>query len=183
MRGYSAPMTSSGAPATSPLQPLQLIVASFLGTIPMLGIVMVIIAGLEDYPSPAVAGGLFVLNVLAFALAEAIGYRTVALAPGTSPEEARQAGLAALQTTTMLRLAITEAPAILSLVAAFVFLPETAWTYIVGAVWALVSVAWHGWPSSRVVRKVEASLDREGGRSHLSEALGRPDRSHGIREY
>lgn len=167
-------MTPSGTAATSPLQPVQVIVASFLGMIPMLGVVMVLIAGLEEYPSPAVAGALFALNVLAFVLAELIGYRTEAVDPAASPEEAERVGLAALQSTTMLRLAITEAPAIVSLAAAFVVLPETAWTYIVGAFWALFSVAWHGWPSRRVLRKLEASLDRDGARSRLSELAGGP---------
>lgn len=170
-------MTTPGTTATSPLQPLQMIAASFIGMIPMLGIVMVLVAGLEEYLSPVVAGALFLLNVLAFGLAEVIGYRTPAIRPGTSPEEARRSGLAALQSSTMLRLAITDAPAILSLVAAFVLMPTSAWTYLVGAFWALLSVAWHGWPTSRVIRRVEASLDREGGRSHLSEAVGLPARS------
>lgn len=167
-------MSSPGAPATSPLQPLQLIVFSFLTTIPALGVVMVIVAGLEEYPSPVVAGALFVLNLLAFALAELIGYRTPALDPATSPEAARASGLLALQSTTMLRLAITEAPAILSVAATFVILPTTAWTYIVSGFWALLSVAWHGWPSRRVLRKLEASLDRNGARSQLSELTGGP---------
>lgn len=172
-------MTSPAASTTSPLQPLRMIVISFASTIPMLAVVMIVVAGLEEDPSPVVAGVLFLLNVLAFGLAELIGYRTPAIPRDASREQARRTGLTALQTTTMLRLAITEAPALLSLVAVFVLVPTTAWTYLVGALWALVSVVWHGWPSARVIRRTEASLDREGGRSHLSEAVAEPLRPSG----
>jgi len=32
-------------------------------------------------------------------------------------------------------------------------------------------LAWHAWPSERITRRLEQSLDRDGGRSGLADAL------------
>lgn len=152
------------------LQSQRILAGALLGSLVIFGVVAVIVLGIEDYPSPLLAGGLFLLNLLVFAATEAIGYRTPAIAPGTDKPEAVRQGLDAMQQTMTLRFALTEAPALLALAGAFV--TESAWTYLVGGFWALLAMAWHVWPSRRVATKLERSLDREGGRSGLTALLG-----------
>lgn len=154
------------------LQAQRVLALSVIGMVPILAVVAVLVLGLEDYPSPVVAAGLFVLNLLAFATAEMVGYKTSAVAPGTEPDSALRHGLDAMQETMIIRFAITEAPAILALAGAFV--TGSAWTYLVGGFWALLSMGWHVWPSRRITAKLERSLDRDGGRSHLTDVFDRP---------
>lgn len=161
--------TPTPGPAAQ-LQAQRVLAGSTISMVPILAVVSVVLYGLEDYPSPVVAGGLFVLNLLAFGLAELIGYRTPALAPGADADTALRQGMSAMQQSMILRFAITEAPAIIAFVGATV--TGSAWTCIVGAFWALPSMIWHVWPSRRIAAKVERSLDREGGRSRLTELFG-----------
>ena len=112
-----------------------------------------------------------VAALLVFVLCDAVGYRTPAIAPGTSPEHSARSSLQASQATMFLRFALCEALALISAAAAFVIRPESAWTYIDGAVFALVLMAVHVWPNERQTRKLEASLEREGGTSHLRTAM------------
>ncbi|CAM4041938.1 hypothetical protein JAAN108728_08685 [Janibacter anophelis] len=171
MRGYVGLMST--APPTSVqsrLQAQRVLAFAVISALPVFAVVLVLVLGLEDYPSPVVAGVLFLLNLLAFGVAEMIGYRTPAIAPGAEPSRALDEGLVAMQQTMILRFAITEAPAILAL--AWAFVEGTAWVYIVSGFWALMSMVWHVWPSRRIATKLERSLDREGGRSGLASAVG-----------
>jgi hypothetical protein len=61
--------------------------------------------------------------------------------------------------------------ALVAVVAAFVVEPRTAMTYIVGGTLSLLLMAWHVWPSDRLVRRVEQQLDRDGGSSRLATVL------------
>lgn len=162
-------------PSTSPSQSLQaqrILAMSVIAMVPILGVVSALVFDLHEYPSPLVAGGLFVLNLLTFGLAETIGYKTPAITPGTEPEEAQRQSVTAMQQSMILRFAITEAPAILSFAGAAV--TGSAWVYLVGGFWALLSMIWHVWPSRRIATKLERSLERAGGRAHLTELLGGP---------
>lgn len=171
MRGYGDPVTSERDTfIRTRLQSLRIFTGALLGALVVFGVVAVVALGLGDFPSPAVVVGLLVLNLLAFGAAELVGYRTRPIAPGTAPEQALRQGLDALQQTTTMRFAITEAPGILALMGAFV--TGSAWTYLAGAVWTIASAIWHVWPSRRVVAKLERSLDAEGVRSGLSEVFG-----------
>lgn len=164
-------MTDTPAPSPQQrLQTLRIITMSLMASLVIIGVVAVLALGLADYPSPAVAGGLFVLNVIAFAVAEVVGYRPTPIEAGTSPDAALAQGLEQLQQTTFVRFAVTESPAILALVAAFA-LDGSAWVYIIGAVWALLSMAWHVWPWRRPVTKVERALDSAGARSGLTRVV------------
>lgn len=164
--------TETAAPEQR-LQTTRLISLTMITGVVALCVLAVVTLGMGEYPSPLLAGALFVLNLVAFATAELVGYRTPAV-PATDPGRALRMGADALQATTLLRLAVTEAPAIVSLVLAFV--QGSAWSCVIGGVWAVLSMAWHGYPSRRVLGKLERSLDREGGRSRLGEAAagGRP---------
>lgn len=162
--------TTPSTSVQSRLQAQRVLAVAVISALPVLAVVSVLVLGLEDYPSPVVAGILFLLNLFAFGLAEVIGYRTPAIAPGTEPSRALDEGLAAMGQTMITRFAITETPAILAL--AWTFVEGTAWIYLVSAFWALLSMVWHVWPSRRIAAKLERSLDREGGRSGLAAAVG-----------
>lgn len=171
--------TPAIAPAAQ-LQAQRVLAGSVIAMVPILAIVSVLIYDLEEYPSPVVAGGLFVLNLLAFGLAWLIGYRTPAIAAGTEPAAAQRQAMNAMQQSMILRFAITEAPAIIAFVGAS--MTGSAWVYLVGGFWALPSMLWHVWPSRRIARTLERHLDREGGRSHLGELFGAPS-SPGYQQY
>lgn len=151
------------------LQSLRIFSGSLISALVIFAVVAVVALGLEDYPSPLVAGGLFLLNLLAFGVAELVGYKVAPIAAGTPPDEALRRGLDALQQTTTLRFALTEAPGILALMGAFV--TGSAWTYLVGGFWTLLSTIWHVWPSRRIATKLERNLDSEGARSGLSQVF------------
>ncbi|WP_068261027.1 hypothetical protein [Janibacter limosus] len=160
---------------------LQMLAACSLAPIPVFGLIMFFIGGFEELPSLVAAVVLVVLNLLAFGLAEAVGYRTVAIAPGTDAAQAHRSAVSALYLGTLLRLAITATPVFFSLVAAFVVNGSQFWTYWCGASWAAVSMLWHAWPRAAAIRKTERSLDRAGGRSALVAAVGLQPAAHADR--
>lgn len=162
------------------LQAQRILAGTVIGMPVILGVVSVVLYSLEDQPSLVAIGGFFLLNVLTFGAAEIIGYRTTAIDPRTDAETALRQGLDAMQQTMITRFAITEAPAILALVAAT--MTGSAWTYLVGAIWTVPSMIWHVWPSRRIAAKLERSLDREGGRSRLGELFGAAT-SPGYQQY
>lgn len=161
--------TQAQGDARTRMQSLRVLSFAFIGMLPVLALVAVLVLGLDTYPSAVLAAALFALNLLAFGLAEAIGYRAPAVPAGTEPDAALQQGLTALQQTTTVRLAITEAPALVGLATAFA--TGSAWPYLISAFWAALSMAWHGWPHRRAVAKVQRSLDRSGGRSGLMRVI------------
>lgn len=163
------PTSSSQSPDTF-FTGLKVLALAHLGALVVFGIVALFSLGeVGEYPSIALVAGLFGANVVAFAVAEIWGYRTEP-APTGDDEEAHLWGQEALRRTTFLRLVVTEAPAIIALVAAFVV--GSWWVYLAGGFWALLSMAWHAYPSRRVLTRLEESLDREGGRSRLTDLLG-----------
>ncbi len=155
----------------APVAQMRTLVGSLMGGLVLFGVVAFFAVGAEGYPPTWAAAGLGALAVVAHLTVEAVGYRTPAVAPGTAPEEAAAAGLAAYRSTLMLRFAICEAVAIISLAATFVLEPQTAMTYLVGGTLSVALLAWHAWPSERITRRLEQQLDRDGGRSGLAGAL------------
>lgn len=161
--------TSAGRSQDTFFTGLKVLTLAHMGALVLFGIVALFsLGGTGEPPSAAVAAGLFGLNVAAFAVAEVVGYKTPAV--HADDEDAHLWGQEALRRTTILRLTVTEVPAILALVLAFVL--GSWWAYVAGGFWALLSMAWHAYPSRRVLSRLETSLDREGGRSRLTELLG-----------
>lgn len=158
-------MTNDQGTIQQRLQAVRILSGALIGGLVIFAVVAVVALGTGEYPSPVEAAALFGINVVA----EVVGYRTEAVRPDADPESALTTGLEALQQTTILRFAITEAPAILALV--WAFSTGSAWPYLIGAFWSLLCMAWHVWPSRRVATRLERSLDREGGRSGLVAAL------------
>lgn len=155
----------------APLAQMRILVGAVLGGLVMFGVVALLAVGADGYPPTWAAAGLGALAVVAHLTVEAVGYRVPAVAAGTPPEDAAAAGLAAYRSTLVLRLALCEAVAIISLVGTFVLEPQTAMTYLVGGTFSVALLAWHVWPSERTTRRLEQQLDRDGGRSGLADAL------------
>jgi len=165
-------MDRHATPTTpAPVAQMRTLVGSLMGGLVLFGVVAFLSVGAEGYPPTWAAAGLGALAVVAHLTVEAVGYRTPAVAPGTAPKEAAEAGLAAYRSTLVLRFAVCEAVAIASLVGTFVLEPQTAMTYLVGGTFSVLLLAWHAWPSERITRRLEQSLDRDGGRSGLADAL------------
>lgn len=160
------------ASATAPtLQSTKVLVGTVMAGLVVLTGVMGLVLGLDGYPPTWVAWGLGALAVIAFLLDTTVGYRVPAVAPGTPPDRAADLARAAFQTSLFRRLALSEAVAIIGLVLAFAVEPQTAMTVLIGVVLSLALFAWHVWPSDRAIARVQAQLDRDGGRSYLSDVL------------
>lgn len=155
----------------APVAQMRTLVGSLIGGLVLFGVVAYFAVGAEGYPPTWAAAALGVLAVVAHLTVEAVGYRTPAVAPSATPEEAADAALAAYRSTLMLRFAVCEAVAIIALVATFVLEPQTAMTYLVGGTFSVLLLLWHAWPSERITRRLEQQLDRDGGRCGLSSAL------------
>jgi hypothetical protein len=162
---------SATAATPAPIAQLRTLAAALLSGVVMFGLVAWFVLGADRYPPVWVAAALGALAVATHVAVEAVGYRVPALAPGAEGEQAAEAGLAAYRSSMMLRLALCEAVAIVALAASFVVEPQTAKTYLVGGTLSLALLLWHVWPSDRGIRRVEARLDRDGGRSGLTDAV------------
>jgi F0F1-type ATP synthase membrane subunit c/vacuolar-type H+-ATPase subunit K len=163
------------SPNAVPLQASKITVATVMAGLVVFTLVFSFVLGTDGYPPTWVAWALGALAVVSFLLSNAIGYNVPAIAPGTPPEEAAGTARGSFQTSMFTRLALSEAVAIIAVVLAFVVVPRTVMTVVIGVVLSLALFAWHVWPSERVITKVEQRLDRDGGRSYLSDTLhGRP---------
>lgn len=160
---------SSTAPTAPPLKNLRVLAGALMGAVVLLSVVVWFVVPGRDYPPSWVAWILGAVALAAFALAEQAGYRTDPVEPGA--RATWQQAVGAFQASMMLRLAVTEGVAILALVLTFLVTPATFMTYLIGAVLALILMAFHVWPTDRAIGAIEQSLDRAGGQSFLRDAL------------
>ncbi|MDP3894231.1 hypothetical protein [Nocardioides sp.] len=100
-----------------------------------------------------------------------LGYRTPAIPPATPRAEAAERAVGAWRTGMVLRFVLIEAVPIAFVVIALVADEGGYFALVVATVAALVLAWLHVYPREATVRRVEEHLDREGGRSHLREAL------------
>lgn len=106
---------------------------------------------------------------------DSVGYRTPALGPGTPEDDATTRSVQAYSQTMLLRFVPSEGIAIVSVALAFVLGEGGFLTYLGGAAVSLALLAVHVWPWARPVGRTTASLERDGGRSHLHRAFGLAD--------
>jgi membrane protein YdbS with pleckstrin-like domain len=167
--------TAEPTPSTTPLTANRTLAGALTGSLVLMGAVLFMVLDPRAYPPVWVAAALGALAVAAHVVVEAVGYKVPPVDPDATGDEVRAGALAAYQSSMILRFAICESVAVIALVAAFLVEPQAAKTYLVGGTLSLLLLLWHVWPSERVIRRVEAALDRFGGRSHLGDALhGRP---------
>lgn len=165
---------STPAAGQAGLQSLRVTCAAVITT--PLVILLALVFLLQDSSTgspPAWALAVPVVQAAVVALVvSTVGYRTVAIAPGTREEEARRTSLSAFTATTLVRLVLPESVAIVAVALAFVVEEGGLLVYVVGMVLGMVLMIWFGWPGERSITRVQESLEREGARSHLREALG-----------
>ncbi|GAB3447830.1 hypothetical protein GCM10027517_32120 [Phycicoccus ginsengisoli] len=165
-------MTIPATTPGTPLRALQTTVAAVLGGLVVLAVLFGgVVLGLHGYPPTWVPWLLGALAVVAHLLCTAVGYRVPAIAPATPAREAATAGRLAMQQSTFVRLALCEAVAVVGIVLGFVVTPQTGMTVVIGVVLSLALLLLHVWPGARVLGRVERALDRDGGRSFLTDTM------------
>lgn len=164
----TVPATTTG----TPLKALKTTIGAVMGGLVVVAILFGgVVLGLHGYPPTWVPWLLGALAVVAHLVCTAVGYRVPAMAPGTAPDEAATAARAAFQQSTFLRLAVCEAVSLVGIALAFAVRPQTGMTVVIGVVLSLALLLLHGWPGTRVLGRVERSLDRDGGRSYLTDTM------------
>lgn len=157
-------------------QQSAILAASTIGMLVVLGVIsyVVLAPDLADLTAPPwwLLGGQLVAGLALHLLLDAVGYRTPAVRPGTPPEEAQRAGVAAYTSRTVVRLALCETVALVSLALVFAWGAEEWPGYVTGAAISVVLLVVHVWPWSRPVDRTRASLERDGARVPLREAFG-----------
>ena len=161
--------TSPGAPAFA--QSVRILSGSLMAALVFFGVALFFVLGTEDTPPLWVPVAQVAAGVAVHVLLERIGYRIPPLDTDLSDADAQQAARARWQTSMMLRFALSEAIALVSLAAAFV-LDGGVWTYLGGAVVSLALMAVHVWPGARPVGRVADALEASGRQSHLREEFG-----------
>lgn len=152
----------------------RILTAALISALPViLVVVTVVIAGVDgafDFtPLPLVlqvAAGLGIHLVL-----QQIGYRASPISRSTEPQQAASRARGQWQTSTMLRFALSESVAILSIAGAFI-LDGGFFILLGGVAISLVLMVLHVWPSARVVDQVARPLEADGARTGLREAFG-----------
>jgi len=131
-------MTISPAPATPPIRTTRILLGAVAGGLVVFGVVLY--GQLPDggYPPIGVPWALGGLAVISHLLSRTIGFKLKAVPAGTPPAEAMKMALATFQTSTILRMALSEAVAIIALILSYIVLPASWMTYLIGGVLALI---------------------------------------------
>lgn len=153
---------------------VRTLAAALMAAIVVMGIAVgFAVAGSEQAGTPPAWSYVVVvaLGAVVAAVIQLVGYRVPAVSPHVSRAQAHRAGMAAYQTSMILRFALAEAVALVALVLTLIERPRSVLTFVVGAAISLALAAVHVWPSERLISKVEQLLDRDGGRSELAAVL------------
>jgi len=165
----TTPPSAAGSFAMS----ARILCGSLMAGLAIFGVVLFFVLGTEGTPPVWVPVAQVAAGVAVHVLLETIGYRIPALDTDLSDADARQAARVRWQSSTILRFALSETIAIVSVVGAFV-LDGGLWTYVGGAVVSLLLMAVHVWPWARPVDRVATALESSGRQSHLREDFGVP---------
>ena len=167
-------MSAATSPTSaSTLRSLRLMSGAIISAVVVLAVVVCVTPGFETPPAWMYAVGP-VLAAVGFGLATLLGYRVTAAEPGLDPQQQALRSQTDFRIGHMLRIALTEAPAILTLVLCYVAQPPTALPYLVGLPFFLASLWWHVWPSDALISRVAQRIERSGAPSYLREGLQRP---------
>lgn len=166
---------NSPAQGPGPLLTLRIIAAAFIASAVIIAAPISFMIPSETWfamPSAVSLALPLVVGAAAFGGIVTIGHRVPAVSPSTPPDEARSAAVGAFQTSFFLRLAFAEVPVLVGVAASVMDENGSAIPYVIGAVITLALHAAYAFPSAASVRRIERRLDRDGGRSALSRALG-----------
>lgn len=150
----------------------RILAGALMGALVFMGVALSVVLHPDAPVSVTVLGAQLLAGAAAHLLIETVGYRTPALSPSLSDDEAAAQARTRWQSLMIMRFAIAEVVAIASIAAAFVLEDGGFVTYLGGAVVSLVLMAVHVWPGSRPVGKVADALEAGGKRSGLREAFG-----------
>lgn len=149
------------APGNGNLRQLRIMVGAFLAAPVLVLVAMWFVLGetlTDPTPWPFVIG-LVALTVIGDGVLRIFGYRTVILPRGLSKADA------------MARSRLSDLPMLLSLALAFLT-PGGFYLVLFGCALTLNLLVVHVWPTQRSVERTIDSLELDGTRSHLREALG-----------
>ncbi|WP_404382292.1 hypothetical protein LL946_15725 [Knoellia locipacati] len=167
-------MTTTPPPAAAAFAlSARTLCGALMGALVLIGVAMSFVLGTDSAPPTWVLLVQVGAGIAIHLLVETLGYRLPPLDPSLGDDEAANAGRLRWQSSMMLRFALTEALAIGSLVAAFVF-DGGVWTYVGGALVSLALMAVHVWPGERSVTRTAEALEAGGQSSHLRETFGLP---------
>ncbi|MFC7488995.1 hypothetical protein ACOCJ7_06085 [Knoellia sp. CPCC 206453] len=159
--------------ATTFASSARMLVGAIMSALVFFGIALSFALGTEATPPTWVPLAQLAAGIGVHFLVETIGYRAEPLDPGMSEGDAAVVARTRWQSSMMVRMALIEAIAILSLVAAFV-IDAGVWTYVGGALVSLALMAIHVWPGSRSVSRTADALEARGQASFLRESFGLP---------
>ena len=156
------------------LASLRILVGALLSAAVVVVAAMAIPLGTVDgafEPTPLIAVPV-VLALGSALVCETVGYRHPAIAPGTAKDQAMRQATAAYSTGTLLRFALSEVVLVLTLALGFV-LPTGGYLALLVAAPITMALVWFEcWPRERPIARSQASLERDGGVSHLRAAYG-----------
>ncbi|MCW2753852.1 MAG: hypothetical protein JWQ32_1263 [Marmoricola sp.] len=161
------------------LQALKLLCAALTSSLVIVLMAVTAVLLSRDVHGTRTAPGWALVLLVAVTVADtflinALGYRFQPIAPDTPADAARTSSIRQLQTTTLLRFALSELTALAAIALAFLVDRGGVYLAVVGIAFAAALLAWNVWPSERVITRVQEALEREGGRSYLREGLGAP---------
>jgi hypothetical protein len=169
------------AAAVSPIRTFRTLALALMGALVVIGIALSFTVGdtttrhgstqHNHAPAAWIYAVVVLLGLVAAGLVQVFGYRLPALKPGLDPATARATALRAYQSSMFLRFGLSEAVAIVAIALVFAFRSNTILPYVVAAAIAEALMAYHVWPGTRLIERVQQRLDREGGRSDLAGAL------------
>jgi hypothetical protein len=159
---------------TPALRSAQMLALAFMSMVVVLGVIVYLSVPDADLalPSEYVMGGQVVAGVAIALILSTIGFRVAPITPGTTPEQAKAEALQKHQMSVILRLALSELIALVSVTLAFILTEGQLMTYVIGGVISLVLMAVFAYPSASNIRRVEASLDSAGAQSRLAATFG-----------
>lgn len=152
----------------------RIMVLSWMGALVLIAAISWFALGTADEPFNASIVHLLIVLVgglLMHRMIVQFGYSVAPLDPAAGDEANARAARTVWTSRMVLRFALGEAVALLSLAAGFV-LPGGLLIVLVGCAVSLALVAVHGWPSRRSVELVAERLESGGARSGLREAFG-----------
>ena len=178
-------MTAVPPVSASPLRSYRLLTASLMGAVVVIGIAIAFTIGRAGNdrngvprhphaPGAWIYVAVLLVGIVAATLAQTVGYRVPAVASGQDPAQTRGLVLRAYQKSMFLRFALSEAVAIVTIALVFAADSNTILPYVLAAVIAELLMAYHVWPSARLIERVQQRMDRDGGRSDLPDALSGP---------
>jgi hypothetical protein len=164
-------MTTEPVPVALQLKTVRIFLSAAAGGLVMFGVVVQTQLPNSDYPPIGVAWALGGLAVISHLLSRTLGFRLRPVPAGTLPAEAMEMAKTAFHASTILRLALSEAVAIIALILTYIVLPASWMTYLIGGTLALILMGVNVWPRKGLINKAEVQLDRDGGQSYLGDAL------------